>query len=238
MLNVFFIIVCSNIQPLPLVTDPPELKKMKERKNASGYATLKPILLIVTVLLISFQVAAQRKISPGDFDFAEPDRQGRFFLIPEASLWFGTYTNISFAPQVGFHPLDRLSIGAGPHYIFYQNNDFYSPVNFSSHIWGVKGFSRLSVIRNAAEMLPFYLFDELFAHVEYELMNLENRYFNAPAFPPEGRFWAEYLYVGFGISQKLQGFSSYSVMLLWNLNNTLISLYRNPTYRVGFMVYL
>lgn len=210
---------------------------MKEIQKYKVNRALHHMLLLLAFLLFPVHVTAQREIATRDLYLSEPDMQGKFFLIPEASLWFGTYTNISFAPQIGFHPLDRLAIGAGPHYIFYQNNDFYSPVNFSSHIWGIKGFSRLTVIRNAAEMLPFYLFDELFAHFEYEMMNLENRYFNAPTFPSEGRFWAESIFVGFGISQNLQGFSSYSVMLLWNLNNDLFSLYRNPTYRVGLNIY-
>lgn len=218
-------------------TNSRSLQRLKVILKNAVYRALDHHLLLVAALMMSFQLNAQREVTPGDLYFTEDDRQGKFYLIPEASLWVGTYTNISFAPQIAFHPLDRLSIGTGPHYIFYQNNDFYSPVNFSSHIWGIKGFTRFSVIRNAAEMLPFYLFDELFAHVEYELMNLENRYFNAPTFPPEGRFWVESMYVGFGISQNLRGFSSYSIMLLWNLNNELFSLYRNPTYRVGLNIY-
>jgi hypothetical protein len=195
------------------------------------------IILLAALVLLPGHLYAQREVSRDDLFLADENRQGKFYMIPEASLWLGAYTNIAFAPQIGYHLLDRLSIGTGPHYIFYRNNDFYSPVNFSSHIWGVKGFARLSVIRNAAEMLPFYLFDELFFHVEYEQMNLENRYFNAPTFPDEGRFWVDYLYVGLGISQNLRGFSSYSVMLLWNLNNEVFPLYRNPTYRVGMNIY-
>lgn len=195
------------------------------------------IVILSAIVMLPFTLSAQQELVHDEPYFADADRQGKFYLIPEASLWIGSYTNIAFAPQLGYHLLDRLSIGAGPHYIFYRNNDFYSPVNFSSHIWGVKAFSRLSVIRNAAELLPFYLFDELFAHFEYEQLNLENRYFNAPSFPDEGRFWVEALYVGAGITQRLGKFSSYSIMVLWNLNDQLLSLSSNPTYRVGLNIY-
>jgi hypothetical protein len=171
-------------------------------------------------------------------DFITEDRVGKFYLIPEAGLWFGNYTNVEIAPQIAYHITDRISLGAGPHYIFYQNNDYYSPINFSSHIFGFKAFSRLSVIRDASEILPIYLFDELFAHVEFETMTMENKYFNAPTFPDEGRFWNDYLYIGAGISQKYSQRSSYFVLLLWNLNDSFNSLYQNPTYRVGISVNL
>lgn len=183
-------------------------------------------------------VSAQSEVDSRLFGEFDENRTGSFYIVPEAGFWFGTYTNIEVAPQIGFHLSDRWSIGAGPHYIFYQNNSFYSPVNFASSIWGLKAFSRISIIRNAAEFLPFYLFDELFVHLEYERMSMENRYFNAPSFPEEGRIGVNYLYTGIGFSQRISMRSSYSFLLLWNLNDSFYSIYRNPTYRVGFSIYL
>jgi hypothetical protein len=159
------------------------------------------------------------------------------YLVPETRIWFGTYTNIEFAPQLAYHITDRWSVGIGPHYLFHQYNSNFTTNNYSTHIWGVRSFSRLSLIRHAADYLPIYLFDELFAHFEYERMNLENQYFNSPSFPSAGRFWGDYLFIGAGINQRLQGNTSFTVLLLWNLNESLNSLYTNPIYRVGISIY-
>lgn len=169
--------------------------------------------------------------------YQSTDRSGKLYLVPELGLWLGNYTHIEVAPVVGYHLTDRLSVGGGGHYMYYRNRDFYSSAVSHTHIYGVKAFSRISVIRDAASFLPFYLFDELFLHGEYERMNLDNRYFNFPNLPLDQRFWTDYLFVGFGIAQRVGQFSSYSILLLWNLNDAYYSLYSNPTYRVGLNLY-
>ena len=45
-------------------------------------------------------------------------RKGKFFLIPEVWLSFGSSTYIDLAPMVGYHVFDRLAVGLGPHYIY------------------------------------------------------------------------------------------------------------------------
>lgn len=195
------------------------------------------LVLILVTVLYSLTLQAQNNMRSNGMDEFQENRRGMVYLVPETGLWFGTYTNIEVAPQLGYHITDRLSVGAGPHYSFYQNNNPYSPVNFSTHIWGIKSFTRLSLIREAPEILPFYLFDELFAHVEYERTSLENQFFNAPSYPAEGRFWTDYYYIGAGISQRIRGYTSYSILLLWNLNDTFNSLHRNPNYRIGLSIY-
>jgi hypothetical protein len=180
---------------------------------------------------------AQSEIKADDLFEHELSRKGRFYMVPEIGLWFGTYTNLEAAPQIAYHFTDRWSLGAGPHYTFYKNNSYYSTVNFSTHMWGIKAFTRYSIIRSAQDILPFYLFDELFAHVEYERMSLESKYFNSAAASEADWFWINYFYIGAGISQQIKGNTSYFFMLLWNLDQTIYSLNRNPTYRIGFSIY-
>lgn len=194
-------------------------------------------LLLFVALLSCSALYGQADISYKEMGEFKESRTGMFYLVPEIGLWFGSYTNIEVAPQLAYHLTDRLSVGVGPHYSYFQNNNPYSPAQFSTHIWGIKSFSRFSVIRDAPEILPFYLFDELFAHFEYELTSLENQYFNAPTYPAEGRFWADHFYVGAGISQRTRGYTSYTILLLWNLNDSFNSLYSNPNYRIGLSIY-
>jgi hypothetical protein len=168
----------------------------------------------------------------------DESRRGRFYIVPETSFWFGTYTTLDLSPQVGYHVTDRWSVGTGMHYIYYRNIDYFSSYKWSTHMVGIKAFTRLDLLRNAQEYLPFYLFNDLFLHAEYEALSLERRYFDAPLFPDEGRFWMDNFFVGFGIMQRMGEFNGYSIMLLWNLNNTFYSPYSNPSYRVGLTLYL
>ncbi len=192
--------------------------------------------MIVTALFCSTLRAQQGRYYE-EINGFRGSRKGMFYLVPEFALWFGTYTNIEAAPQLAYHLSDRWSVGMGPHYAFYRNANPYSTPNFSTHLWGFKSFSRISIVREAPEILPFYLFDELFAHFEYERTSLDSRLFNAPGNPGGLRFWTDFFYIGAGISQRFKGFTSYSILLLLNLNDTMNSLYRNPSYRIGLSIY-
>ena len=201
-------------------------------------STFSRIRLGLLILIVSVGMYGQDDSPNIDFNLEPESLRGNFYLIPETGFWFGTYTNIEVAPQIAYHLLHRWSIGAGPHYLFYAVNEYYAPVSFSSHIFGIKAFSRFTIVENAGEILPFYIFDDIFLHVEYEVMSLENRYFNRPTYPQDGRFLDDYFYVGAGVAQKIGPRSSYFFVLLWNLNQSWTSLYNNPTYRVGVSLYL
>jgi len=194
------------------------------------------IVLFITAMSPGL-LHAQDELYLKEGTLQETDRKGKLYLVPEVSLWLGTYTNIEAAPQLGYHLTDRISVGAGVHYMYYRTRDYIRPVASSTQIWGIKGFSRISVIRNASNLLPFYLFDELFLHTEYERMYLDNSYFNIPNQPAGERFPMDYLYAGLGFSQLIGPYSSYTILLLWNLNDTFYSLYSNPTYRIGLNIY-
>jgi hypothetical protein len=96
---------------------------------------------------------------------------------------------------------------------------------------------RFALIRNAEEFLPIRLFNELFAHAEYEGMSLEKKHFYFPTYPDEGRFIYHGVLVGGGISQRVGLYNSISVMVLWNLNESSSSPYSNPVFRIGFNTY-
>lgn len=188
------------------------------------------ILIGITVGLVAFTpVLAQPEM---------PDRTGKFFLVPELWLTFGTSTYIDIAPMLGYHINDRFSVGLGPHYIYQsQKATPYYPVSYHTHIFGLKGFARFALITNAEQFLPISLFHDLFAHVEYEGMSLEKAYFYAPAYPDDGRFIYQGLLVGGGISQRVGIFNTISIMALWNLNESSRSPYSNPLFRIGFNTY-
>ena len=71
---------------------------------------MKKAALLLLLIAITFSLVAQEE--------EENSRKGKFFLIPEIWLSFGSSTYIDIAPMVGYHPLDRLAIGLGPQYIY------------------------------------------------------------------------------------------------------------------------
>lgn len=167
-----------------------------------------------------------------------PDRKGKFFLVPELWLSFGTTTYVEASPQVGYHVTDRFVVGLGPHYLYQALKATpYYPISFKSHAYGMKCFVRYALITRAEEYLPVKIFNDLFVHLEYEGISLEKENFYAPTFPTEGRFIYQGILLGGGLSQRVGLFNSVSLMVLWDLNESNRSPYTNPLFRVGFNTY-
>ncbi len=162
----------------------------------------------------------------------EGDRSGkgrRYFFGGNFGLQFGSITNIEVSPIAGYRLLPWFSIASGPKYQLYGEN--YAGFKFSTHIYGARAFARIMVIGDFDKVIPLGFHGGLFAHVEYEVLSLERQYFDLTGI--EGRFWLKSVLVGGGISQPLSERVSANIMLLWNLNETPNSLYRNPIFRFG-----
>ena len=182
--------------------------------------------LLLLLLAFHLSLIAQEEESNG--------RKGKFFLIPEIWLSFGSSTYIDLAPMVGYHVLDRLALGLGPHYIYQSYNSKSSTVNdYSTHSYGLKGFVRFSLITNAEDFLPINLFSELFVHFEYEGLSLEEAYY-VPPYTGDGRYIYQGILLGGGLSQRVGMYNSVSFTVLWDLNQMTISPYSNPIFRIGF----
>jgi len=164
-----------------------------------------------------------------------PDRKGKFFLIPEFWLSLGSVTYIEIAPMVGYHVNDRLSLGLGPHYIYqsWKATPYISA--YQTHVGGIKGFARFAVITHAEEFLPIKLFNDLFVHVEFEEMSLENGAYDTVG--NDERYLQPMFLVGGGFNQRIGMYNSVSLMILWNLNESAASPYSNPIFRIGFNAY-
>lgn len=126
---------------------------------------------------------------------------------------FGDYTFINLSPNLGYYLNENLIAGIGATYIYYDE-PFYG----SSNMYGGRIFSD-------------YLFLENFIlHAEYEVLNLE--IFDRYGF--SDRINIGSFLVGGGIRSNLGGRSYASLMLLYNLNESVYSPYTNPIFRVGF----
>lgn len=165
-----------------------------------------------------------------------PTRKGKFFLIPEFWLSFGSSTYIEVAPLLGYHALERLIVGAGPHYAYRSVKvSPTNPYSYQTHAFGLKGFARFVIITNAEQFLPINLLSDIFVHAEYEGTSLEQNVYLQPT--DQGRFIYHGIFLGGGFNQRIGMYNSVSFTVLWDVNQSFYSPYSNPIFRVGFNSY-
>ena len=138
------------------------------------------------------------------------------------ALQFGTYTFIDISPLVGYRLTEDLSVGFGVSYKYLSDNRIKG---YNSHLYGGNLFSR-------------YVFAEnFFGQVEYELINVEYFTVNGAGLITDSeRKDVSYLWIGGGYRQPIGPNSYLNLMALYNLNESIYSIYPNPLYRVGFNV--
>ena len=176
-------------------------------------------ILIYILLLLPLLANSQEKEG---FKF---DRE-KLYTGGNFGLQFGTYTLIDISPVIGYFITEKLSIGTGVVYQFYGFKDKAFPINnFKTNIYGGKMFLR------------YHIFENIFAHTEYEALNLETQFFDRTNLRHSTtRFWVHSVLVGGGYRQRIGDYSSLNIMLLYNINETVDSPYRNPIFRMGFNI--
>lgn len=156
----------------------------------------------------------------------------RFLWGGNFSCQFGTVTDIEIAPVVGYFITPKWAAGVGFKYMFYKYSiDSFS---FKTHIYGSKVFTNYVLISNMNEYIPLGLEAGIFAHIEYEALSLERKYFDYPLFPENGRFIMHSVLLGGGLRFPIGDYSSFDFMILWNVNESPYSVYTNPIIRFGF----
>ncbi len=147
----------------------------------------------------------------------------RLFLGGNVGLQFGTITLIDLSPSLGCWVTNRIALGLGINYQYYSDKR-WTPA-FSTSIYGGNAFGR------------FYILENLFAHLEYQLINYKTLLVDPyGVFNKTKRIYEPYYLIGGGYVQSLGGNFSMNIIALYNLNETPYSLYQNPIIRIGFNV--
>ncbi len=147
----------------------------------------------------------------------------RLFVGGNVGLQFGTVTLVDISPSLGCWVTNRLAFGVGFNYQYY-NDKRWTPA-FSTSIYGGSVFGR------------FYVLDNLFAHLEYQLLNYETLLIDPYGILNKtGRIYESYYLAGGGYNQSLGGNFSINIMALYNFNEGPYTLYQNPIFRIGFNI--
>ncbi|MGB3948679.1 MAG: hypothetical protein WBM13_11895 [Bacteroidia bacterium] len=173
---------------------------------------LKITLVSIGILIFSFSFAQDssmvRKKKP------KPDFMDKLFWGGNFGLQFGTASFVELSPLVGYKVTPKFSLGVGVTYQYYSFKDrFY---NFETNVFGGRVFSR-------------YLFtDYLFAHAEYEYLNLEAFDFATPR-----RVDVTSILAGGGYVQRIGPNAAITGLLLYNFTESYYTPYTNPIIRIG-----
>jgi hypothetical protein len=139
---------------------------------------------------------------------------------------------------VGYYITPRWAAGIGITYEYYNYKyHFLDPYTgqterFETHIWGGRLFTNYVIVNNVNDFIPLGLNFRIFAHVEYEALSYEKKFFNYSA---TGRELQNSVLVGGGLRFPMGKRSSMNLTILWNLNSTLNDIYGGgPVIRIGY----
>ena len=147
----------------------------------------------------------------GGFNF-DPDRM---VIGGNLGANFGTVTLIEIAPSVGYLLTDNYLVGINGRYIYFEDRRLAPSFIYKSNIYGGGIFNQ------------YFILESIILHAEYELLNIENNITSL-------RTNISSVFVGGGYRSNLGGNSYFSVLLLYNLNDSVESPYTNPILRFGF----
>ena len=175
---------------------------------------LQKILLIVILAFTLFsETSAQAPPMKEDF-------WDKVYFGGNFGLQFGNQTLVDINPLMGYRLTEKLSVGVTATYIYYKVTDPYNFYpTYSTNIYGGSLFTR------------YFLLENIFAHVEREVLNLEVPNHFLHRYERQNVFG---FYVGGGFRQEIGDRSSLNIMLLYNLNQDRNSPYQNPIIRIGF----
>ena len=190
----------------------------------SQFTTMKNFLCVnllcfLSALLISDPASAQQE--PGK-SFAD-----RLFFGGNLGLQFGNTTYIDVSPLVGYKVTEKFHAGIGATYIYESSKIRFtnsSIMRFETSHYGGRLFGR------------YYVWENLFAHAEYEYLNLGWPDYNSTSNKIEiQRENINSIFIGGGYAQPIGSNVAFLIMALWNVNEGVNSPYVNPLFRFGIV---
>ncbi|GAA4358358.1 hypothetical protein GCM10023185_23970 [Hymenobacter saemangeumensis] len=138
--------------------------------------------------------------------------------------------NFSIAPALGYRISERFALGPG---ISYSYLNYSVPDNFVIRGTNSNSISTSNIGVKAFAQYIFY--KEFFAHAEYELTRAELLAEDASGNLSKIRKMIGTPLLGAGYRQQFSERAAADIVLLYNFDNTLYSLYSNPVFRFSFL---
>ena len=157
-----------------------------------------------------------------------PSPVQRIFFGGNLDMGFGTVTQISLSPEVGYRITNRLSAGLGIDYMFVYSEEY----NFKGSIFGGSVFASFTVIKSLGELIPFLGTDMgILVYGQFSYTNMGKFYTVLSAEEP---MWIASPMLGLGFQVPI-GRRSYMVLsVMYNFNESMYSLYSNPVVKISY----
>jgi hypothetical protein len=157
-----------------------------------------------------------------------PSPVQRIFFGGNLDMGFGTVTQISLSPEVGYRITNRLSAGVGIDYMFVYSEEY----NFKGSIFGGSVFASFTVIKSLGELIPFLGTDMgILVYGQFSDTNMGKFY---TALSGEEPMWIASPMLGLGFQVPI-GQRSYMVLsVMYNFDESMYSIYSNPVVKVSY----
>lgn len=148
----------------------------------------------------------------------------RLYTGGSFGLQFGTYTNISLLPILGYQVTEKWSVGTGIVYHYIRSG------NLSLNNYGGRAFTQLEVLPIGDGAIISHGEVEVLSS-EYFIIDQSNRYLG------KGRQVISIPMAGLGYRQRIGDRASFDILLLYNFRQgEPANPYDNPVFRAGFNI--
>ncbi|MCK9447918.1 MAG: hypothetical protein M0Q41_02960 [Bacteroidales bacterium] len=145
---------------------------------------------------------------------------GKWVVGGDFGLGFSTYgSQIMLSPELGYSLLPRLEAGL---------RFTYSYSSYKS-----SGYKIQSSYYGGAVYASYHIYKGILARIENELLNYQPIIYSSNGFVEGERKWVNSIFVGGGYRQYFSRNGFGTILILYNLNETLDSPYNNPIFRMG-----
>lgn len=163
------------------------------------------------------EVIRPQVVRPGDEE--EQTLLDRMFWGGSFGLQFGTFTNISLLPVIGYRATETFWVGAGAVYHFQR----YQRMSLNNY--GARVFAQQQVFNN------------FLVHGEYEQLSVEYLRENYTTGTYDRLRQSKGMpMAGLGYRQRIGEKATADILVLYNFNDTYPSPYSNPVIRAGFSI--
>lgn len=185
-----------------------------------------PNIVISTLFILCISFTANNKIHAQYLE-NDPTPTQRIFWGGNIGLMFGSYTNISMNPTIGYRLTNRLSAGLGGTYNWTKSTYY----DYSGQSYGANVFASFTIIKNLGDAIPINDAGGLLVYGELSYMNIRDYYAIQLPNQPD---WVYTPLAGIAYQSPI-GIKSYFVfMVLYNFSESIYSPYSNPVIRASF----
>lgn len=154
-----------------------------------------------------------------DEDEEKPELIDRLYFGGSFGLQFGSYTNISLLPILGYRVTDRFNVGVGAVYHYIKDG------NLTLNNYGGRAFTQVEVVDIGDGALV--------AHAETEILSREYLIIYSNSTFEKQRKMITLPMAGLGYRQRISEKASIDLLVLYNFNDDLVNPYSNPVFRAG-----